>query len=81
MKVGPKGQVLIPKTLRKTYQIGPFDRVVLEGQEKGILITKPPEIDAVKIFHQIALSGKNYDYEPHFYEKELEERWKKAQKK
>ncbi|PIN75379.1 AbrB/MazE/SpoVT family DNA-binding domain-containing protein [Candidatus Woesearchaeota archaeon CG10_big_fil_rev_8_21_14_0_10_37_12] len=41
MKVGPKGQVVIPKLLRDHFKINAGDAVFLEETEKGILIEKP----------------------------------------
>ena len=76
MKVGPKGQVVIPKIFRKTIGIGPGSRVVFELREKELVIRKPT-VDAVKIFERIAKSGKPIrKIEPHEYVEELEGRFK-----
>ena len=75
MKVGPKGQVVIPKMFRKTIGIGPGSRVVFELREKELVIRKPT-VDAVKIFERIAKSGKPIrKIEPHEYVEELEGRF------
>ena len=75
MKVGPKGQVVIPKMFRKTIGIGPGSRVVFELREKELVIRKPT-VDAVKIFERIAKSGKPIrKIEPHEYVGELEGRF------
>lgn len=81
MKVGPKGQVVIPKQIRDEKKILPGDEVFIELNEKGILIEKPKR-DVVADFERIAKSGKSIDkIDPHAYEEELEERWKKSMKR
>ena len=78
MKVGPKGQVVIPKEIRDEKKIMPGDEVFVELGDKGILIEKT-EIDVVaemkKIPNSIGYKGK---IDPHAYEEELEEKWRKA---
>lgn len=81
MKVGPKGQVVIPKEMRKEKNILPGDEVLLELSEEGILIEKPKR-DIIADFERIAKSGKSIDkIDPHAYEEELEERWRKSMKR
>jgi len=75
MRVGPKGQVVIPKMFRKAIGVGPGSRVVFELQGDKLLIKKPT-IDVVKIFERIAKSGKSVRVRPHEYEEELEERFR-----
>lgn len=77
MKVGPKGQVVIPKVFRKAIGVGPGSKVVFELQGDRLLIIKKPAIDVVKVFEEIAKSGKPVKkIEPHEYVEELEERFK-----
>jgi len=81
MKVGPKGQVVIPKEMRDEKKISPGDEVIIELNEEGILIEKNIDRDPVKVFEEIAKSVKyNKRIDPHAYEEELEERWKKSMK-
>lgn len=81
MKVGPKGQIVIPKEIRDEKKIFPGDEVFVELNSKGILIEKP-QIDVVADFERIAKSIKyNKKIDPHAYEEELEERWKKSMKR
>ncbi len=75
MKVGPKGQVVIPKVFRKTIGIGPGSRVVFELRGNELLIKKPA-VDVVKVFERIARSGKSVRVKPHEYVEELEERFR-----
>ena len=74
MKVGPKGQVVIPKVFRKTLGITPGSKVIFE-LHGGKLLVKRSITDTVKIFSQVANSGKSVKVSPHEYEKELEERF------
>lgn len=68
VKVGPKGQVLIPKRLRDEYGIVPSGTVVFREGKDGLIVSAP-KVDAVEVFRRIAFSGKakrkydpNYDY-------------------
>ena len=78
MKVGPKGQVVIPRAMRKALKIEPGSKVrfILEDDR---LIVKKPDFDAVAVFRRIA---KEINYkgpiDPHGYEEELDERYKRA---
>ena len=40
VKVGDKGQVVIPKDARKIYGIGPGDTLMLLGDQKGMALLK-----------------------------------------
>ena len=40
MKVGDKGQIVIPKDARKIYNINPGDALILLGDEKGMAMLK-----------------------------------------
>lgn len=71
MKVGPKGQVVIPKSLRKALKIYPGSRVVFRLIE-GRLIVEKPSLDAVGAFENIARKGSSVSMiSPHAYEEEL----------
>ena len=45
VRVGPKGQIVIPKALRETYRIREGGYVILEAEEDGLKIrgAVPPE--------------------------------------
>jgi AbrB family looped-hinge helix DNA binding protein len=75
MKVGPKGQVVIPRTMRKALKIEPGSRVLFR-LEDDTLILKKPAFDAVAVFRKIAQQiNYNKKIDPHeAYEEELEER-------
>ena len=40
VKVGDKGQIVIPKDARKIYDIKPGDSLMMLGDEKGIALLK-----------------------------------------
>ena len=72
MKVGPKGQVVIPRAIRKALKIEPGSKVQITLQDDKAILEKPA-FDAVAVFERIAKSGKSVSYvDPHAYEEELE---------
>ena len=40
VKVGDKGQIVIPKDARKLYNINPGDALIMLGDQKGIAMLK-----------------------------------------
>lgn len=40
VKVGDKGQIVIPRDARKIYNIAPGDALILLGDEKGMALLK-----------------------------------------
>lgn len=79
MKVGPKGQVVIPVSFRKRYNIFPGDEVMFEEKENGMMITKP-EVDVIALMRKSAAEighvgpiDSNKEYE-----EEIEKRLKRA---
>ncbi len=77
MKIGPKGQVVIPKSFRDYLGVYSGSEIIFELVDKGVLIEKQ-KTDVVSIFEKIAKSGKSVKVDPHAYEEEIEERWKKV---
>ena len=53
MKVGPKGQVVIPKTMRRALKIEPGSKVLLKLEDNKVILEKP-FFDAVSVFQQVA---------------------------
>jgi AbrB family looped-hinge helix DNA binding protein len=45
IKVGPKGQILIPKILRKKYGIKENDYVIIEANDENLVIKRAPSIN------------------------------------
>ena len=78
MKVGPKGQVVIPRAMRKALKIEPGSKILFRLEDDK-LILKKPAFDAVAVFERIAKEiNYNKEIDPHAYEEELEERYKRA---
>ena len=78
MKVGPKGQVVIPSAIRKALKIEPGSKVTVT-LEDGKAILEKPAFDAVAVFERAAkIIHDNKKIDPHEYEEELEERYKRA---
>lgn len=78
MKVGPKGQVVIPQAIRKALKIEPGSKVTVTLEDDKAIIEKP-DFDAVAVFRKVARNGKSVDkINPHSYEEEIDERFKRA---
>jgi AbrB family looped-hinge helix DNA binding protein len=74
MKVGPKGQVVIPRAMRKALKIGPGSKVIVSMVDDQVVIERSTD-SAVSVFEAIARGGKSVSFvEPHLYEEELERR-------
>ena len=78
MKVGPKGQVVIPQAIRKALKIEPGSKVVVTLEDDRAVLEKP-SFDAMAVFEKAAKEiHNNKKVNPHEYEEELEERYKRA---
>lgn len=76
VKVGRKGQVLIPKVLRDEYGIVSNGQAVLRESREGIIISRP-KTDSVKEFRKIAFSGAQTKVDIAKYKKMFEEEFSK----
>jgi len=73
VKVGPKGQIVIPKIFREATGITPRMKVAIEEKENGLLVKKQSNI--YEIFEQIAMKGKSIKMRPHdSYDEEMKKR-------
>ncbi len=72
MKVGPKGQVVIPQDFRHALNIYPGSKVLFRMVDNKLEIEKPPQ-DAVAIFRKTA-RGKLKLHPHEAYEEEIEKR-------
>ena len=78
VKVGLKGQIVIPKVFRDEYNISPGDEIVLMENSNNLVIEKIS--DPIKKMEEWAKEIKwNKKINLHAIEEEYEERWKKAQ--
>jgi AbrB family looped-hinge helix DNA binding protein len=74
MKVGPKGQVVIPRTLRKLLKIYPGSKVIFKLKE-GKLVLEKQFFDSVGTLENIAKKGPSINkIDAHTYEEELKGR-------
>jgi AbrB family looped-hinge helix DNA binding protein len=72
MKVGPKGQVVIPRIMRKALKIEPGSKVLFTPEDDK-LILKKPSFDGVAAFKKIAEQiHSNEKINPHEYAEELD---------
>ena len=73
-KVGSKGQVVIPRAMRKALKISVGSKVLFKLDD-GKLILEKPSLDAVAVFRKIAKQiNYNAKIDPHQCEEELKAR-------
>src|SRR2546427_9896174 len=71
MTVGPKGQVVIPRAMRKVLKIQPGSKVVFR-LEDGRAVVQKQEFDSVGTLEGVAHRGRSIRrIQPHQYETEL----------
>ena len=75
MRVGPKGQVVIPKVLRDIFKIGPGTEVTFSVEAERVVM-RATRTDTAHVFESIAKAGKTVRrLLPHAaYERELRRR-------
>ena len=74
MRVGHKGQVVIPRNFRKALKIGPGSEVIFRLEGKRVVLEKDAT-DPLETFESISRKGKSVSkINPHAYESELEAR-------
>ncbi len=78
ISVGPKGQVLIPKSLRDEYGISPYGKVVARKEKEGVLISRPKPDAVIESFRRIAFSGKKIRASPAMLKKQFVEGFPKG---
>jgi AbrB family looped-hinge helix DNA binding protein len=75
MRIGPKGQVVIPTSFRKVMKIGPGSEIVFRLERDKVVIEAPKIEDPIQTLESIALKGKSVSKaDLHSYEEELYER-------
>ncbi len=77
MKVGPKGQVVIPKPVRDDCSIHPGDEVLID-HHYGLITIRKKTRDLKEFLESIPRKGKSTFKKEMLYE-QAEERWKRAQ--
>jgi AbrB family looped-hinge helix DNA binding protein len=72
MRVGPKGQVVIPKKLREALKIGPGSEIIVRLEGDHVVLEKEAA-NPLETFGTISRKGKSVSkINPHEYERELE---------
>jgi len=75
MRVGPKGQVVIPASLRQAMKIGPGSEIVFRLEKDKVIIDIPKIEDPVHTLESIALKGRSISkLDVHSYQDEIESR-------
>jgi len=72
VRLGPKGQIVIPKILREYYKMFPNQEVIISEKEEGVLIKRNSE-DTVDILKKIAEKINKKKKIKHHSAKELKE--------
>ncbi len=67
VRVGPKGQVVIPQVFRKALKIAPKSEVIFKLEGNRIIIKKPRK-DVIKTFEMIAKSRPRFTRKMHPHE-------------
>ena len=72
MRVGPKGQVVIPANLRQAMKIGPGSEIVFRLEKDKVVIDVPKIEDPVHTLESISLKGKSVSkIDTHSYQDEI----------
>jgi AbrB family looped-hinge helix DNA binding protein len=75
-KVGSKGQVVIPRAMRKALKIEPGSKILFRLEDNALILRKP-NFDALAVFRKTAQQiNYNKKIDPHQYTEEFEPRRK-----
>lgn len=77
MKVGPKGQVVIPRAFRRALKISSGSKVIFKLDDKAErMVIEKPKLDAAAEFERIAKTGRSArKISPHAYEEQFEQKY------
>ena len=77
MKVGPKGQVVIPTVFRRALKISAGSKVIVRLENDKVVVKKKKVLDVALEFEKMAKRGRSVrKIDPHAYEEELHARLK-----
>ncbi len=77
MKVGAKGQVVIPSVFRQEYGILPGEDILFKDSAEGLLLQKQKK-NYTEIYKLLAQKAKDIKKKKNTYEEQIEERTKRA---
>lgn len=83
VRLGPKGQIVIPKIFREAYKMYPEQQVIIIEQEEGVLIKKQTS-DPLAILEKVSQEaekkrkGKKLKIDAHAIYEQYEKRAKRA---
>lgn len=83
VRIGSKGQIVIPKIFRQAYKFYPEQEVVIKNDKEGVLIKKQDE-DIVERLREIAnkaakrRKGKKFKYDKMEFYEQYDERARRA---
>jgi len=82
LRLGQKGQVVIPKIFRDELEIAPGSPIKMRAENKELIISKESKINPIEMFEQIAnsIGKKRVEINLHGVEEEAEERWARAKR-
>ncbi|MDD9952770.1 MAG: AbrB/MazE/SpoVT family DNA-binding domain-containing protein [Candidatus Woesearchaeota archaeon] len=75
-KIGPKGQVVIPKIFRNAMNINPGETIQFHMEENTLSISKEQQ-NIIEFMEQTATNNAHVNSDKD-YEAMMEERWKKS---
>jgi bifunctional DNA-binding transcriptional regulator/antitoxin component of YhaV-PrlF toxin-antitoxin module len=75
IRVGPKGQVVIPPLFLGALKIAPGSKVIVRLENNRVIVERKVNLDAAIEFEKIAYRGRSVDkILPHMYEEQFEGR-------
>lgn len=76
LKIGPKGQILIPQYMREAIGMVPGGEIMVEMTPQGVLIEKPKDnlIEFIQEFRKSGPMAKDFKK---IYEEQLKQRYKR----
>ncbi len=83
VRLGPKGQVVIPKIFRDNYKLYPRNEVIITAEEDGVLIKKQDD-NLIEKLREIAKEatrkrkGKPFIYDKRQFYEQYEKRARRA---
>ena len=83
VRLGSKGQIVIPKILREAYNIYPNQEVIIREEQEGVLIKKQTS-DPLEVLERVSQEaekrrkGKKLKIDPHAIYEQYEKRARRA---